>query len=167
MKGEELGVHATEEAAAEAVNNYASINPAEHRGITSRFKGVNWSKRHGKWVAQCKKRGLGYHTTEEAAAQAVHNYATDGVVPVRVRTSTSQFKGVSWDKICKKWKAQHKGKKLGNHATEEAAAQAHDGWVENGIDPVVLRRDGLTPRKARRTSGLKAGAYTRSLLSST
>ena len=65
-------MHETEEAAGQAVNDYVndSSNPVEQRGITSRFKGVNWSKSSGKWTAQCKKKGLGYHATEEAAAQA-------------------------------------------------------------------------------------------------
>jgi hypothetical protein len=44
------------------------------RSTYSRYKGVTWCKRNGKWYAsityQRKKRSLGYHTTEEGAARA-------------------------------------------------------------------------------------------------
>ena len=66
------------------------------------------------------RRTLGYHATEEAAAQAYDIYVKDGVVPakLRARTSTSQFKGVSWDKSQGgRWAAKCKGKRLGYHAT--------------------------------------------------
>jgi len=39
-------------------------------GNSSQFKGVTWVKRSGKWMAQFPGKGLGYHATEEAAAQA-------------------------------------------------------------------------------------------------
>jgi hypothetical protein len=47
---------------------------------------------------------------------------------------TSRFKGVSWCKTSKKWKAQiqvcgHK-KSLGLHTTEEAAARAYDAALD-------------------------------------
>ena len=109
-----------------------------HRRGTSQFKGVFWDKSRGKWSAQCKKKRLGFHATEEAAALAYDNYVKDGVVPVSHRnpSSTSQSKGVFWDKGRKKWRAQCKGKHLGHHATEEDAARAYANYVENGVDPV-------------------------------
>jgi hypothetical protein len=61
--------------------------------------------------------------TEEAAAQAIDNYVRDGVLPEIDRTS-SQFKGVTWNKARGKWRADCKSKFLGYHATEEDAAQA-------------------------------------------
>ena len=54
------------------------------------------------------------------------------IVPHR---STSQFKGVSWNKHNIKWKAMSKGKYLGHHATEEEAARAIDDYIEHGIVP--------------------------------
>jgi len=133
-KGRFLGYHATEEAAAAAYDNYVEdgVDPVTHREGTSsessRFKGVWRDKGQGKWKAECKGKYLGYHATEDAAAQAVDNYVQDGVVPVSHRdaTSTSQFKGVCWDKRRGKWKAKCKGKTLGYHATEEAAARAYN-----------------------------------------
>jgi hypothetical protein len=54
---------------------------------------------------------------------------------------------------------QYKGKGLGYHVTEEAAAQAYVNYVEDGVDH-VQRREGSS-------SQFKAEAYTRPLLSST
>jgi hypothetical protein len=90
------------------------------------IKGVCWDKRCGKWKAECKGRHLGDHATEEAAARAYNNYAAGGVSPMKRRqdSSTSRFKGVSWNKSHGKWSAESKGKRLGDYATEEAAAQA-------------------------------------------
>jgi len=86
---------------------------------SSHFKGVSWHKSSGKWEARRQGKFLGYHATEDAAAQAYDNYVNDGIAPVRRRatTSASQFKGVTWDKSCGKWKAICKGKSLGYHAT--------------------------------------------------
>jgi hypothetical protein len=86
-----------------------------------------------------KRVYLGYHTTEQAAALAVHKYAKDGVNPVEHRVLTSQFKGVCWDHRAGKWRAQYKEKHLGNHTTEEAAARAYDLYVEDGVDHVQHR----------------------------
>jgi hypothetical protein len=57
-------------------------------------KYVYWDKSRGKWQAKSSSKGkhLGYHATEEAAAQAYDNYADDGVDPVKRRSS--QFKVV-------------------------------------------------------------------------
>jgi hypothetical protein len=52
---------------------------------------------------------------EEAAAQAYDKYVKDGVDPVRRRvdTSTSQFKGVRFNKKCGNWRVECKGKNIG------------------------------------------------------
>ena len=106
------------------------------RASTSQFKGVSWEKRRGKWMAKFKRNHLGCHATEEAAARAYNNYVKDGVVPVLRRdptTTTSHFTGVRWDKSHGKWRATCKKKSLGNHATEEVAAQAYDNYVKDGV----------------------------------
>jgi len=57
----------------------------------------------------------------------LRRYIEDSVVPVSQRKATSsEFKGVCWDKGVGggSWKAVYKKKFLGHHATEEAAAQA-------------------------------------------
>lgn len=49
-------------------------NQCKTQGRTSRFKGVSWAKRHGKWVAQIqvkrRSKNLGYFRREEEAAAA-------------------------------------------------------------------------------------------------
>jgi hypothetical protein len=106
----------------------------------------------GKWQAVCKKKHLGYHATEEAAARAYNieaarigraglnviapaddtdDYAEDGVAPVKRREgSSSQFKGVSWNKRRGKWAANCNQKHLGYHTTEAAAARAFNTEAE-------------------------------------
>ena len=112
--------------------------PVTRRPGSSRFKGVTWNKGGGKWQAVCSRKFLGFHATEEAAAQAYNKYDEDGVTPVAKRCS-SQFKGVCWNKHRGNWLAGCKGKNLGCHATEEAAAQPYDNYVEDGDDPVKRR----------------------------
>jgi hypothetical protein len=45
---------------------------------------------------------------------------------------------VSWNKGCGKWRAQYKAKHLGLHATEEAAAQAYNNYLEDGVSASTL-----------------------------
>jgi len=108
------------------------------RACCSRFQGVYWKKSTNKWLAQFQGKHLGYHTTEEAAAHAYNKYLKDGSVPGPVG-STSQFKGVHWDKHKNKWRAKCKETKLGYHATEEEAARAYNKYLEDGIGPVKHR----------------------------
>jgi len=145
-----LGYHATEEAAARACDNYAEDGDAPLESgerTSSRFKGVSWDKSNGTWKARCMGKGLGYHATEEAAALAYDNYVKDGVDSVKRRegTSSSRFKGVSWNKSHGNWTAECKGKRLGCHATEEAAAQAYNIEVKRigrvGINVILPTGD--------------------------
>ena len=111
---------------------------------SSQFVGVSWHSGRSKWVAQVtvdsKRVFVGDHATEEAAAQAIANYAEDGVDLVkRHGERTSQSKGVSWHKLSGKWTAAFKGRHLGLHATEEAAALAYTNYVKDGVDPVTRR----------------------------
>jgi hypothetical protein len=117
--------------------------------VSPLFKGVCWGKRSGKWRAVFKGRSLGDHATEEAAARAYDNYVKDGVGPVSHPEGTSDIKGVSWNKAFGKWTAQYKGKHLGRHATEEAAAQAYN--IEGsalGSSTLALSRPPETPTTA-------------------
>jgi hypothetical protein len=57
----------------------------------------------------------------------LHHYIKDGVVPGQLRKPTaSAYKGVYWYKSRGQWTARCHGKSLGQHATEEAAAQAYN-----------------------------------------
>ena len=103
------------------------------------FKGVTWHNNSSKWMARYQGKHLGLHTTEVGAARAYSKYLEDGIDPVEHRANTSRFAGVSWHKYKRKWAAQCKGKHLGRHATEEAAAQAYNKYLEDGIDPVDHR----------------------------
>ena len=107
----------------------------------SGFKGVSWDPGSEKWKAQIKQNGkhayLGSFDNEQEAA---HKYdetsatlgrplnfpkASDGAL-----VGPSLYKGVSWDRGKKKWRAQLKqgGKKssLGYFDNEEAAARKYD-----------------------------------------
>jgi hypothetical protein len=57
-----------------ATRGQNSCNSLPTPGGTSRYKGVSWDKQAGKWLAvirpQRKRRYLGHHVTEEAAARA-------------------------------------------------------------------------------------------------
>ena len=96
-----------------------------------------------KWEAGHRVNGkrlyLGCYATEKSAALAIDKYVNDGVNPLERRDGTSQCKGFSWDKRRGKWKAACKRTWLGYHATEEAAAQAYNNYVKDGIAPVKHR----------------------------
>jgi len=127
-KGKRLGLHTTEEAAAGAYSKYLEdgvVSPVP--ALSSQFTGVSWNKRRNTWQAKCKGTLLGHHATEEEAVRAYNKYLEDGIDPVKHREpSTSQFTGVFWDKSKNKWQANCKGKYLGRHITEEAAARAYN-----------------------------------------
>jgi len=96
------------------------------------------------------------YTMEEEAALAYSDYVVDGIVPAnRKERGSSRFPGVGWDKANGKWIAKYQQKFLGNHATEEAAAQAYDNYVKNGVGPVKQRSSqikGVTLDKVGRCS---------------
>ena len=135
-----LGWHATEQAAARAIDAYFKdgVTPAAMRcGGTSQFKGVSFHKGSRTWYASCRGKHLGVHATEEAAAQAYNDYVENGVVPVKQRERTSQFKGVIYrPSSAGNWRVFCKGEIVGYHATEEAAARAYHDHVAGGVDQV-------------------------------
>jgi len=48
---------------------------------------------------------------------------------------SSWFTGVCWNKRSNKWQAECKGKHLGYHTTEEAAARAYNKYLKDGVVP--------------------------------
>ena len=107
----------------------------------------------------CKGTNLGDYATEEDAARARSKYLKDGIDPVTHRdASTSHFTGVSWDTQKRRWKARCKGKALGYHTTEEAAAQAYNVEAElvgrpvNVIPPAGGAGGGAVPKRAAPTT---------------
>ena len=161
--GTHLGCHVTEQDAARAYNTYLEdgIDPVKHRAArTSQFTGVSWNKNKNTWTAKCKGNHLGQHSTEEAAVRAYNKYVSDGINPVKHReANTSLFMGVSWTTSKNKWVAQCKGKYLGLHTTEEAAARAYNveaerrGLTLNVIPPVRRAADAGTSQGAGVGSG--------------
>ena len=51
----------------------------------------------------------------------------------------SRLKGVTWVASSSKWQVKCKGKYLGLHTTEEAAARAYSKYLQDGVAPVVHR----------------------------
>jgi hypothetical protein len=129
-----LGHHATEEAAAKAVDDYVKHGTVPESKRSSQFKGVTWSKSNNKWKALSNGKYLGIHATEDETARAVDDYAEHGIIPKSGRAS-SQYKGVSWLKRERKWKALFKKTHLGYHTTEDEAAKAVDDYTKHGIVP--------------------------------
>ena len=76
-----------------------------------------------------------------------------GCVPVLKKRGTPgppssfQFKGVTWDKSTKKWRAQCKGKRLGYHTTEEDAARAYNKYLKDGSVPGAACTSQFTGRQ--------------------
>ena len=153
--GTHLGIHTTEGAAACAYGKHLEDGSVPRPAVSSHFKGVSWDITKNKWRAICKGTQLGYHATEEDAARARNKYLMDGIDPVTHRgANTSQLTGVSWDKQKGKWKARCKGKALGIHTTEKAAAQAYNIEAEcvgrplNVIPPAGAPGTGAGPGTA-------------------
>jgi hypothetical protein len=162
MRAEASGNYTTEEAAARAYNKYLKDGVAPEPAVwgASQIKGVSWRQRENKWKAECKGRQLGYHATEEDAARACSKYLEDGIDPVKHReASTSQFTGVSWNKKDKKWKVRCKGKYLGMHTTEQAAAQAYNVQAERiGVALNAIPPGRATGASADAGAGARGGA---------
>jgi hypothetical protein len=98
---------------------------------------------------------LGYHATEEAAAQAIVQYKKHSVASTAARQATSKYKGVDWEKSSCKWRARCKKIGIGRHAKEEDAAQAYNteasriGLVDlNVIPPAGNDDDGINTNAA-------------------
>jgi hypothetical protein len=140
-QGKHVGCYATEEVAARAYIEFMEdgIDHVKHRGVsTSQFKGFSWDKKASKWKGTCNGTYLGLQATEVAAARVCNKYLKDGVAPGPA--GSSQFKGVTWDKNNNKWLARCKGKHLGYHATEKAAAQAYNVEAERVGRPLNVPR---------------------------
>ena len=157
-------------AAAAAAAAAARVPLHGSRPKSSRFRGVSRYKRSGKWMASVHVPGegecyLGTFELEEEAARARDaelrrrnladrglNFPTGGERPAtaaapasRGPRGTSRFRGISWVKQKRKWKAglYVSGEKtprfLGYHATEEDAARAYDAEVRRaGLSPAWL-----------------------------
>jgi hypothetical protein len=147
------------------------LPPNPKRATTSLHRGVSWNKSKRKWIAQITTAGDGqrhYHHlgcfNEEA--DAVRQYelareASEAGQPLtralkRVRHSTSQHRGVSWNKTS--WRAQiavgGKPHHLGNFSEEADAARQYElarEAIEAGR-PLPPRPRPRPPERAHGTS---------------
>lgn len=110
-----------------------------HINKTSRFPGVCWAARDGKWRASIyvggKKESLGDFTNEEEAHQEYLKACAAIGVGAEVQTArikhpkSSKFKGVSWYKPYHKWVAHinidGRVVHLGYFSTEDAARESY------------------------------------------
>jgi hypothetical protein len=79
------------------------------KSFSSRHRGVSWNKQNTNWTAQVhhggKREHLGYFTTEEEAKARYDARCLElGLDPNPGTSST--FRGVTWDKTKRKWKAK-------------------------------------------------------------
>jgi hypothetical protein len=120
----------------EEVEKEEVIRQGQHRDSSSRLKGVTQDKRRNKWKAQGRAHGkqvhIGYYKIKEDAARAYHDYAEHGTLPAR-KVPTSAFRGVSWKKRKKAWRAEIRksgqSTYLGFFQTQQEAALAYNAAV--------------------------------------
>ena len=134
QEGEDAGINVSGGAASWEANDRRS----------SQVAGVQWIQKKKQWEARHtvdgKRVNLGCHATKEAASLAIDNCVKDhGVKPDELRVRTSQSEGVYWNKRRGNWRAECKGKNVGVHATEEAAARAYNKEAERlGLDDLHI-----------------------------
>jgi len=119
-----------------------------HKNKTSKYPGVAWNKCAKKWEVKIrieeKRYFLGYFKNETKAYETylkAFNLITNGEIKnflkIFKRKKSSKYKGVSWSKKYKKWRAyttiNKKFKHLGYFEDEEEAYNVVKGFVENGM----------------------------------
>jgi len=95
------------------INKIESI--IKHPKLTSKYRGVNWSKRTKKWVARVYRDKityyLGYFEDEEEAnfaCKVAHRILEEGnEISIPQRQPTSKYLGIGYDKYSEKWRAKY------------------------------------------------------------
>jgi hypothetical protein len=113
--------------------NLSTCYRADRYSKTSIYTGVSWHKRDGVWQSYItmnkKRRYLGSFVSEQDASNAYQKallYVNAGTFEMYYESikpkRSSEYKGVSWNKLAKKWKAaiclNGKEKYLGYFKTE-------------------------------------------------
>lgn len=115
----------------------------KHIESTSRFTGVSLRKSSKKWKSQIfvngKMKSLGVFDTEEEASEyyenALKNHLLGLPIEVKYQEHSSKYKGVSWHKKVKKWRAftriNEKQITIGYFITELEAHNAYQQYINN------------------------------------
>lgn len=137
-------------------NSTNRIKTPRRCGSTSEFKGVRFNKIVGVWEARISNRGRNrttYHRTEEQAAldynrmaiEAFGEFASlnaipEGTEPTVFKKRSSQYRGVTFHKRTRKWRASIM---IGHYDTEMEAARAYnEASVKIRGDKAILNEIG-------------------------
>jgi len=147
---------------------------------TSQYTGVHWNKQQKKWIAQLqlknaiKKFGGGFNDEMDAGKRVnqlcdelgitVKNPEISGKPNHQAKEKSSQYKGVHWNKIRRKWQAQLRSKykktNYGGHFNDEldAAKRVNQLCEESGIP---LKNPGISsiPTETKQSTK-KSSQYT-------
>jgi hypothetical protein len=158
-EGEEAATGGKGDGEGEKEKGAAEEEAAEEEGTEQRDHESGTSIKGGSETDRPQRLAPGAHSEPGPPRRAPGRYADNAVqdndvgeeegdvseLVIRGGAGSSQFMGVSWHKSNNKWQAKCKGKALGLHTTEEAAARAYSKYLEDGSVPVK-------PREATNTS---------------
>jgi len=114
----------------------------DRKNGSSKYTGVTWSKDNSKWKSTInvnnKNISLGYFTSEEEASEYYQNalkaIENNEEIVIKRQITTSNYKGVCWDKKLKKWRSEisinKERKYIGCFKTEIEAHNAYQNKLK-------------------------------------
>lgn len=115
----------------------------KHLKSTSQYTGVCRNKTNKKWISSIYVNGkslrLGYFETEKEASiyyeNALLSIQNNKKIKIKKHIFTSEYKGVCWDRISRKWtssvKINGKTKHLGKFKTEQEASEYYQNALKS------------------------------------